>query len=1753
MKTQWITTVTLLAVAFCNAQNCIYKKPNNKGSPCPNGYIKWNEPQAASFVPGFDITSQSGMTIDSCKDLCWTYPGCVSIDFTTAGVCYLNYQSTPMSKSNDFKFVDFTCCRKTNVSCEARSSAAGNSAPCYSKSAKFVDYVPGRYISGQDIKVLNGQTVDSCQAACWNTPFCQSADFKMDGTCYLNYVSGPATSVSALFSFIGFDCCDPPPAECEKKEISPTGGPCPNGYVKWTTPKYGYGQPGNDIQTKGVSTIEACRDFCMTVPGCVQADLHYSGVCYAGSARKPVTPLEGYINMDFECCSNLSLSVCVQKAQSPTGSPCPSSEIKWKDPTPTRYVPGNDLAFKAGMNITSCQAFCWTYPGCVSADLKSDGTCYLNYANTPIGFDNTFSLLDYECCHSNPAQNCTKRVSKAGNSGPCFSSVAKFLDHQPGKYISGYDIKSAVGHTVDSCRQWCWDTAGCQSADLSNEGVCFLNNVKGPVTANGYFSFIDFDCCAPPEPTCQYKPVAPTGGPCPNGYILWTNPKPNLCQVGNDITSKGGMTMDSCRELCLTYPGCTGVDITTEGVCYINFKREPLTACNGFTNSNLECCSNVTNNECILKNQVPTGSPCVTNEIKWKDAKPTQYVAGNDLATKSGMNITSCQDFCWSYPGCVSADITSDGVCYLNYANTPIAYSNTFSLLEFECCHKNPEPTCSKRISTAGGSGPCYSDVAKFLDHQPGKFVSGYDIKSEKGHTVVTCRELCWNTPRCQSADINNEGVCFLNSVKGPVTTNGYFSFIDFDCCPPSEPACEYKTPITTGGPCPNGYVMWTNPKTNICQWGNDITSKGGMTMESCRELCLSYPGCTGVDITKDAVCWINFKKEPLTTCDGFTNSNLECCSNSTSKVCSNKSIKPTGSPCPSGNIRWSDPKPTLYVPGNDILSKGGMTIASCKALCWSYPGCVSADISFDGICYLNKASSPTAQSNLHSLLEYECCNPNEPPTCRSVPSKAGNMGPCYSGSAKFLDYIPGKYVPGNDIKVIDGQTIETCRNLCWDTPQCQSADITVDGLCFLNNVRGPLSSDPTFSFIDFECCPSKNVFVTKEVVPTGSPCPSGSVRWVDPKKTIYVPGYDISSKSGMTIDSCQDWCWRYPGCVSADLTNTGVCYLNYAAGPTATSDVFSLLEYECCNTNANPVCQNRPSNASSAGPCSSQSAKFLDPQPGKYIVGMDINVFYQQTVASCRQLCWDTPKCQSADITNEGVCFLNSVKAPLATNALFSFIDFECCASNITTQTLTSTLKTTTTEKTVTTQTPTTPKTDTTQATTKPTTQATQTTKTFTTEKTTPPPPTTQATTTPKTETTQATTKPTTQTTQTTKTLVTEKTTPPPPTTQPTTTPKTKTTQATTKPTTQTTQTTKTFVTEKTTPPPPTTQPTTTPKTETTQATTKPTTQTTQTTKTLVTEKTTPPPPTTQPTTTPKTKTTQATTKPTTQTTQTTKTFVTEKTTPPPPTTQPTTTPKTETTQATTKPTTQATQTTKALTTEKATPSPTTTSPPPTTKTTTPPPSTTVKTVVTEVSTQLTTVRCTPETRVELTFVLDASGSIEETNYVQSLKPTVKGVINLMLPGADSEPSKSRVACVSFSSKSKVEWLLNRYSTKTDLYKAVDALPYYAGFTAIGDPLHDVLTTIHPQVRVGMRHIVILITDGVQNWGSYDALEVAQNLKSAGVSLFVIGVGSETNKEFLDKVSSGPGYRADVSTYKDLLSKMETLGMMTCKEANRR
>ena len=86
------------------------------------------------------------------------------------------------------------------------------------------------------------------------------------------------------------------------------------------------------------------------------------------------------------------------------------------------------------------------------------------------------------------------------------------------------------------------------------------------------------------------------------------------------------------------------------------------------------------------------------------------------------------------------------------------------------------------------------------------------------------------------------------------------------------------------------------------------------------------------------------------------------------------------------------------------------------------------------------------------------------------------------------------------------------------------------------------------------------------------------------------------------------------------------------------------------------------------------------------------------------------------------------------------------------------------------------------------------------------------------------------------------------------------------------------------------------------------------------------------------------------------------------------------------------------------------------------------------------------------------------------------------------------------FSTEVQVEFNLNTYSTKADVYRAIDNIPYIYGSTNTADALQTMWSKMFTQEhgdRPGIPNTCIIIADGVSNVNVERTLPEAQVWKS--------------------------------------------------------
>ena len=138
----------------------------------------------------------------------------------------------------------------------------------------------------------------------------------------------------------------------------------------------------------------------------------------------------------------------------------------------------------------------------------------------------------------------------------------------------------------------------------------------------------------------------------------------------------------------------------------------------------------------------------------------------------------------------------------------------------------------------------------------------------------------------------------------------------------------------------------------------------------------------------------------------------------------------------------------------------------------------------------------------------------------------------------------------------------------------------------------------------------------------------------------------------------------------------------------------------------------------------------------------------------------------------------------------------------------------------------------------------------------------------------------------------------------------------------------------------------------------------------------------------------------------------------------------------------------------------------------------------------------------IDITFVVDTSGSISVTNF-QYVREFIEDIVLEMNIGLDN----SRVAVILFSDRAALSFNLNRYTDKSLLVSSINRLPYSGGGTDIPEALNLLRTTAQNGllgIRNDKQQIAIFLTDGVGG----DVVPAVAALAGANIfQVYAVGV----------------------------------------------
>ena len=180
------------------------------------------------------------------------------------------------------------------------------------------------------------------------------------------------------------------------------------------------------------------------------------------------------------------------------------------------------------------------------------------------------------------------------------------------------------------------------------------------------------------------------------------------------------------------------------------------------------------------------------------------------------------------------------------------------------------------------------------------------------------------------------------------------------------------------------------------------------------------------------------------------------------------------------------------------------------------------------------------------------------------------------------------------------------------------------------------------------------------------------------------------------------------------------------------------------------------------------------------------------------------------------------------------------------------------------------------------------------------------------------------------------------------------------------------------------------------------------------------------------------------------------------------------------------------------------------------------------------------------MVIVLDSSTSVGNDNFKKMLQ-----FCKEFLHTANLDSGDVRVGVVTYSTKVTVEFQMNEYSTKQDVFNAIDKIPWRYGSTNTADGLlkmHGEMFTVANGDRPDVDNVALVMTDGVSNINSRRTIPEADAAHMKNIHVYAIGIGLTDMREVNEIASEPPEENAfAVQTFDDLEGLDEQIFSAIC------
>ncbi|XP_064598614.1 uncharacterized protein LOC135464956 [Liolophura sinensis] len=157
-------------------------------------------------------------------------------------------------------------------------------------------------------------------------------------------------------------------------------------------------------------------------------------------------------------------------------------------------------------------------------------------------------------------------------------------------------------------------------------------------------------------------------------------------------------------------------------------------------------------------------------------------------------------------------------------------------------------------------------------------------------------------------------------------------------------------------------------------------------------------------------------------------------------------------------------------------------------------------------------------------------------------------------------------------------------------------------------------------------------------------------------------------------------------------------------------------------------------------------------------------------------------------------------------------------------------------------------------------------------------------------------------------------------------------------------------------------------------------------------------------------------------------------------------------------------------------------------------------------------------KSRRDIVFVLDSSSYVSESEFSKS-----REYVKLLLQPADIDGGNVRVSVITYSTKSSTQFDLSRYSTKSQIFGAIDRIAYTPGSSSLASALRGIRRDIFPNGkgnRANVPDVAVLVVGSVSDTKKKWVEPAAKAIKRRGVSVYGVSARLQDTTEIRNIVS---------------------------------